>query len=278
MSGTFTTQTAVNPFGAYLLLSEQIKRVPVEFINSNNVYYDPYSITLTVYKPDFTQYLQETYSITSPNVKRDALGKYYIDFATTGLDTGDYQFIWTWRDASTGEFYYGTQYVFVVPVQVNAVFPYLRSQIDKAQKDLNTEYGYNDGQMWIYMKGGLQEINRMPPNTSFTFVDYPWTLHQQLLVDTATFVALQAQGLCAIDSDANYSLQGNSFVVDHWSKISSYLSMLQGRLNIHLKQFKLNYLTRISAVKVERGPGFRQVAMFNAAPSGVSFGNILGVR
>lgn len=261
-----------------ILLADQKKRVKIEFRDTNSVYYNPTSVTLTVYKPDFTQMVQETYSGTSTYVKRESTGIYYMDFDTVGLDIGDYQFVWTWQDSVGGEMHYGVQYVFVVLVQVYGVFPYLRNQIDKAQKDLNTIVGYNDVQLWMYTKGGLQEINRMPPNTSFNFSDYPWNLHQQLLVDTATFVGLQSQGLCAIDSDANYSLQGNSFVIDHWSKISSFLSMLQTRINLHLKQFKVNYLTRIGGVKAERGPGFRQVSMFQAAPSGVSFGNILGVR
>ena len=278
MSGTFTPTTVTNPSQGFILLADLQQRIKTEFKDANNVYYDPYTITLTIYAPDFSQYLQETYSLTSPNVKRASQGNYYMNFNTTGLDTGDYQFVWSWQDVSGGETYYGVQYLFVVPIQVYANLPYLKNQLDKAQKDFNTIYGYNDAQLWIYMKGGLQEINRFPPNTSFSFIDYPWNLQSQLLVDVSTFVGLQGQGLVAIDTDASYSLQGNSLPIDHWSKISSYLSMLEKRVNQNMKLFKLNYLTRIGALKAERGPGFRQVSIFQASPSGTSFGSILGVR
>lgn len=276
MGGTFTQQTA-NPSQGFVVLAGQEKRIKVEFKDLNDVYYDPYILTLTIYRPDNSQYFAETYSLTS-TIKKEEAGKYYIDFTGDVNSSGDYQFIWAWRDASGGEMFNGFQTVFMAPIQAIGAFPYLKNQIDKAQKDLNQVYGYNDSQLYMYLKGGLGEINRVPPQTSFSLVTFPWALHQQLLIDISTFTAIVSQSLLSIDTDANYSLQGNSMNVDHFSKLSSFMSTLSQRMNLSLTHFKLNYLTGAGSVKAERGPGFRQVSIFQASPAGTSFGNILGVR
>lgn len=285
----FGPALAVNSFSSVLvdpllnvaILQNTTKRIELIFENEYEVNFDPFQLTVKIYKPENTDvvFLNETYSSSSVNLKRKETGKFYIDFTGSSDMIGDYHVTWSWKDTQDSiDLWFGSHSATVVPLAVYNTFPYLRNQIDRAQKDLSNICGYTDFNLYVYLKGGLQEINRMPPNTSFSFIDYPWNLHQQLLVDTATFVGLQSQGLVAIDSDANYSLQGNAFVVDHWSKISSFMSMLQNRINEHLKQFKLSYLTRLSATKIERGPGFRQVGLFTASPSGTSFGSILGVR
>lgn len=276
MGGTFIKQTAINPDQSYLLLAGQTKRVKVNFQNSNSVDYDPVSLSLTIYKPDATQYFTEIYSL-SGDIEKDSTGNYYYDFTGDADVLGDWQFVWSWTDTSGGESFYGIQQIIVAPLHVYNVIPYLRNQLDKAQKDLNTVIGYNDVQSYMYLKGGITEINVRPPLTDFTFMSYPWTKYQQLALDTATFVGLQAQGMLAIDTDANYSMQGNSFTIDHWSKISGFLSLLQNRINQNLKFLKINYITT-GSVKVERGPGYRQASLFSASPTGTSFGNLLGVR
>ncbi|MCK5601986.1 hypothetical protein KAR91_08960, partial [Candidatus Pacearchaeota archaeon] len=61
------------------------------------------------------------------------------------------------------------------------------------------------------------------------------------------------------------------------SKISAFMAFLHTRINDQLKQFKLQYLPGMS-VKMERGPGFRSTQLWNAAPGGTNFGNVLGTR
>lgn len=284
MPGTFTTNMDTNPDQAYLFLADHPRRVTVDFKNSNEVFYDPSEVSLTIYSPDRSELLTEVYSGTSTTIKKSDTGKYYIDFSATTDNTGDYQAVWSWKDTVDGEALTGFQSMHVAPIHMFNVFPYVKNQIDKAQKELLTVAGtgnviaYNDVNLYMYILGGLSEINRVPPGTALTIKTFPWDRSKQLLVDVSTFIGLQAQGLCAIDTDANYSMQGNTFAVDHWAKISSFLGMLNTRINLHLKQFKMDYLTRIGSVKIERGAGYRQHSIFNAAPKGVNFGNVLGTR
>lgn len=279
-TATFTPQTLSNPSQRFLLLAGQEKRIWLTFA-SGEVAYDPFEVNITIYKTDSTTLLTDTYSASpvSTYVKKSATGVYYIDFTSAiyGVDNiGDYQFVWSWRDTSGGELFNGFQTVFVAPIQVWNLFPYLRNQIDKSQKDANVIFGYTDAQLYLYVNGGLGEINRVPPQTSFTLRTFP-KAHQQLLVDISTFVALVSQSLLAVDTDVNYSMQGNSMSIDHFAKYSTFLSGLRMRADTGLLHFKLNYM-QFGRVKVERGPGFRSVNMWTSSPSGISFGTVLGVR
>jgi hypothetical protein len=260
------------------LLSGQTKRIKVNFNNANAVDYDPAILSIVIYRSDNIVYKQETYSPSGTVIIKDSTGNYHIDFTGDTNYLGDYQFVWAWRDSLTGDFFNGFQMVSLIPVNVIPLVPTLRSQLDKAQLDLNTIFGYNDENLYMYLKGAVSRINMAPPNTDLTLVNFPYNINFQLVIDVATFIGLEAQGLLSISTDANYNLQGNSMTVDHWSKISQFLSMLEKRTDLSLRHFKLNYLTRIGAVKSERGPGFRQVSIFSASPGGTSFGNFMGVR
>ena len=281
-TATFTPQTFSNPSQRFLLLAGQEKRIWITFASIEEAVYDPTEVSIAIYKTDATVLLTDTYS-TSPistYVKKSSTGVYYIDFTSIiyGVDNiGDYQFVWSWRNTSGGELFNGFQTVFVAPIQVWSLFPYLRNQVDKSQRDTNVIFGYTDAQLYLYINGGLGEINRVPPQTSFTLKTFPYRLHQQLLVDISTFVTLVSQSLLSIDTDANYSMQGNSMSIDHFSKYSTFLSGLRTRADAGLLHFKLSYM-QFGRVKVERGPGFRSTNMWTAAPSGISFGTVLGVR
>lgn len=264
----------------HIMLLGQEKRLQVQFLDTSSLPYDPVSVGITIYNPNSLEVLVEAYSVTSPNIKKYSTGVYYIDITSSlyGTTIGDYQLVWNWRDTSSNPQYSGFQSVFVVPIQVFSIFPYLRGQMDKGQKDMDTVYGYNDAQLYMYIKGGLSEINRVPPNTNYTLINYPYSIYQQLLIDIATYVGLTSQTLLSIDSDANYSLQGNSFTVDHFAKLSSFLASMRDRMNMSLKQFKFLQLERLGAVKVERGVSYRQGILWSASPSGISFSNVMGVR
>jgi hypothetical protein len=250
----------------------------VNFQNINNVDYDPNTISLTVYKPNNDVFFTETYSGAGPNIIKASTGNYYVDFVGDTNNTGDFQFIWSWKDTVGGEQYTGVQSITTLPIQVLTIVPNLRNQLDKASLAINTIFGYGEENLYFYIRGAISRINIAPPNTSFTLQNFPYDVNRQMVVDIATFVALESQGLCAINSDANYSLNGNSMNVDHWSKISAYLSMLEKRADTELGNFKLDYLTRIGGVKSEIGVGARQSSIFSASPSGTSFGNFMGVR
>ncbi|MCK5615447.1 hypothetical protein KAR91_77000, partial [Candidatus Pacearchaeota archaeon] len=210
----FTVPGFQNPEQTTVVLQNNEKRIKATFVDSNGVYYDPAELNLVVYNPSQTALITETYP-TGSTIQRDSAGNYYVDFTQTSTE-GEYALQWSWRDLSGGEMFYSTQHLYVINLSIVNLFPNLRNQIDKAQKDLGI-FGFTEANLYFYLKGGLSEINRVPPGTGLTFQTYPIATYSQLLIDISTFIALQAQGMCAIDTDSNYSMQGNSFVVDHWS-------------------------------------------------------------
>ena len=262
-----------NPQHTYTVTHNNEKRLKAAFVNDNNVSFDPTQLTAEIYGPNRVLIYADTYPGTY--IQRNSTGDYYIDFTNTD-STGEYTIMWSWRNSAGGEKFYNNQHLFVIGLEIVGLFPNLKNQIDKAQKDTGI-FGFTDENLYYYLKGGLSEINRVPPATALTFSNFPLGTSSQLLIDISTFMALQSQGMCAIDTDMNYSMQGNSFVVDHWAKISAYLSFLNVRINDQLKQFKMRYLPGLSA-KVEMGMGFRSFGIWNAAPPGVNFGNTLGTR
>ena len=270
----FTVPGFQNPEQTSVALKNNEKRIKATFVDSNGVYYDPAELNLIVYSPSQATLITETYPAGS-TIQRDSAGNYYVDFTQTATE-GEYALQWSWRDLAGGEMFYSTQHLYVINLHIINLFPNLRNQIDKAQKDLGI-FGFTEANMYFYLKGGLSEINRFPPSTGLTFNTFPLATYSQLLIDISTFISLQSQGMCAIDTDSNYSMQGNNFVVDHWSKISSFMSFLHARINEQLKQFKLMYLPGMS-VGIERGPGFRSTQLWNASPPGTNFGNVLGTR
>lgn len=267
-----------NPEQTYIVLMGNEKRLKATFVDVNSVYYDPYELTLQVYDYGKTLVINETIlpPLVGTYIKRDSAGNYYVDY--TPSIAGDYDIVWSYRDVASGERFYASSYLYSIPIHVNSLFPLLKNQIDKAQKEVGsvTIFGYNDVQLLFYLKGGLSEVNRVQPATSLSFVTYPKDYYQ-LLIDVSTFIALQSQGLCAIDTDSNYSLNTNSFVIDHWSKISGYLSMMQANINKALWSFKLSYSYK-GSVRVERSASFRAQALWQSSPSGISMGSPLGTR
>ena len=270
----FTVPGFQNPEQTTVVLQNNEKRIKATFVDSNGVYYDPAELNLIVYNPAQTSIVTETYP-TGSTIQRDSAGNYYVDLTQTATE-GEYTLQWSWRDLVGGEIFYSTQHLYVINLSIVKLFPNLKNQIDKAQKDLGI-FGYTEANLYFYLKGGLSEVNRVPPLTGLTFTTFPMATYSQLLIDISTFIALQSQGMVAIDTDSNYSMQGNSYVVDHWSKISAFMSFLNTRINEQLKQFKLLYLPGLS-VGIERGPGFRSTQLWNAAPGGTNFGNVLGTR
>lgn len=171
------------------------------------------------------------------------------------------------------------QVVKVVDPRVLAFLPPFRLQIDKAVKLVeeatNLFAGYSDAQLLMYLEGGLNIINTYQPNTNIVLENYPFRTHGQLLVDTATLVALQSQTLFAVDTDlVSYSDQGYSFAINHQQPLQSFLSFLQQRLDRLVPLLKLNYAT-MGSIHLQAGVSFRLMQLLQAAPSGVLFRGFL---
>jgi len=171
------------------------------------------------------------------------------------------------------------QVVKVLDPRVLAYLPSFRLQIDKAVKIVeeatNLFGGYSDAQLLMYLEGGLNVINLYQPNTNILLENYPFKTHGQLLIDTATLVALQSQTLFSIDTDlVNYSDQGYSFSINHQQPLQSFLSFLQQRLDRLVPLFKLNFAT-MGSIHIQAGVSFRLLQLLSAAPSGILFRGFL---
>lgn len=270
----FTKPGFQSPEQTSVVTKTMEKRIKATFVDANQEYYDPAILSVNMYDYTNTLVIQETYSASGTYIKKDSPGNYFIDYSPQ--DAGEYMFEWRYRDISGGEQFYEQSYLYSLDTIVWNLFPALKNQIDKAQKDMGI-FGFTDVNIYTYLKSALSDINRVSPITSFTLASYPYNPFSQVLIDMATFYSLYSQGMVAIDTDSNYSLQGNSFTIDHFSKISGFLSFLNSRINEQLKQMKWNYMAQ-TGIALQRGPGFRSIQLWNASPSGVSYGNVMGQR
>jgi len=221
-------------------------------------------------------------SLLAGDVKKKADGEYFIEtrppttvpvFKGDTYSNGLQTVLWGARREADGEEEQAYQYLLVYPLAVARLFPRLRSQIDKAQKDTGSTVGYTNSNLALYLQGGLEQINGFQPLTQLTFQTFPIPAFGQLLIDAATLVAMYSQGVFAIDTDMSYSDQGFSFVIDHWSKISGFIGMLNSRLETRLHAFKLAYAS-MGSLHAEMGPNFRLTQLLTAAPSGSLFRGI----
>ena len=160
----------------------------------------------------------------------------------------------------------------------------LRVQVDKARKSISDDiqnmdkptgepavqffYGYDDKHLIYYLERGVQIINMTPPYTYFNLDTYPFGIAGSLLIDGAVIAALESQGIFAIDTDFNYSLGGNSLVIDHFTKLSSMIASTLSRFTTMVVKFKQQYRSK-GTVLFQLGPyGPMGVGrMYGALPS-----------
>jgi len=141
----------------------------------------------------------------------------------------------------------------------------LRNQIDKALKSVhkaaddlqyfdNKEaldstwqdfpFGYTDQHCVLYLELGLGMINVTAPYTNFTLYNFPYAYASNILIDAATIVALEAQGIFSIDTDYDFSLGGKSFTIRHFGDISAFIRDINDRFQQNLKIFKSAFRTK----------------------------------
>jgi len=221
-------------------------------------------------------------------------------FAPTGgtkvtrIDTGIFQYQF---DASTYPNEYLASFrcplssdVINIDVYVKSVsakhFVYasvLKSQVDKARKSVYDDienmdnldgpairlfYGYDTPHLIFYLERGMQYINAVPPYTAMGVDNYPFNQYGSILIDAGTIAALEAQGIFAIDTDYNYSLGGNSLVIDHYSKLSTALSALITRFDKSVTAFKQMFRSKGTVLYQFLPGGMRAQRMLAAMPSG----------
>jgi hypothetical protein len=89
-----------------------------------------------------------------------------------------------------------------------------------------------------------------------------------ILTDAAVIAALESQGIFAIDTDYNYSLGGNSLVIDHWGKISGLLGTLISRFDSNVIKFKQQFRSKGMVMFQWMPGGVRAARQLSAMPSG----------
>jgi hypothetical protein len=165
------------------------------------------------------------------------------------------------------------QVVKIVDPIVMSYLPKFRLQIDKAAKLIceegNIFLGYSDAQLLMYMEGGMNILNTYQPATNIFLENFPQG-NLQLLIDTATIVALQSQSLFATDTDLQYQDQGYSFNFDHFPKLQQFMSTLQARIDRLAPLFKLQFAT-YGSLHIEGGSSYRLSQLLSASPSGTLF-------
>lgn len=160
----------------------------------------------------------------------------------------------------------------------------LRPIIDKAQKSVSDllanmdrttndpaiqfNFGVDLKSMCLYLDRGVQYINVVPPYTNFSVENFFFDQNGSMLLDAALIAYLEAQQLFAIDTDYNYSLGGNSFVVDHFTKLNSFLSTLFTRFDKSLISFKQQFRSKGTVMMQITPGGVRSQRMLNSMPSG----------
>lgn len=179
-----------------------------------------------------------------------------------------------------------SQDIFVKPFAAKyfAYAAQLSLQVDKARKNVSDEienmdqpdympavnffFGYDTKHYCFYLDRGVQFLNTIPPYTQLTVEGFPFNQYGTLLIDAATIAAMESQGIFAIDTDYNYSLGGNSLVIDHWGKISGFLSHLLNRFSKTAISWKQMYRAPGTVVYQYFPGGLRSQRVLNAMPAG----------
>lgn len=159
----------------------------------------------------------------------------------------------------------------------------LRLQVDKARKTVSDDienidrvgnepairffFGYDDKHLQFYLERGVQYINAIPPYTAWTVDGFP-AQFLTILIDAATIAALESQGIFAIDTDYNYSLGGNSLVIDHFTKLSTMVRQILERFQKTAVALKQRYRSKGLVIFQWMPGGVRAARMLNAMPPG----------
>jgi len=213
----------------------------------------------------------------------------------THLNTGMYQYDFN-AAAHTSEYIFSLRLTMMNEVVGHDIFikshgakafayaAQLRAQVDKSRKSISDDienedqpdftpaipllYGFDSRHLIGYLERGCQLLNVIPPYTAWNLESYPFQWYGTVLIDAATIAALEAQGVFAIDTDYQYSLGGNSLILDHFSKLSSHVASLVARFQKEAVSFKQLYRTKGGIIFQFMPGGIRSARMLNSMPGG----------
>lgn len=275
-----------NPDGVLVTLKDVDRRLKIFF--EDTVPSDPYSLRIIVTDENDVLVVQGD---TNNIVQKEDTGIFYIDtkginpdpqkngegYDLVALASKMFNLKWFWRERDGGEEFFIQSFLYVVSSKTYDWFPRLRNQIDKALKLVAcARIGYTDANLLYYLQGGVDEINNFPPVTNFLIETWP-NQFGQLLIDSATIVALTSQSLFAVDTDIlNFSDQGFAFTSDHFTRLNSVIGVLASRVESALKLFKIEFAS-VGSIMVQVVPYYPLSVMLKTSPRGALFRNLFGV-
>jgi hypothetical protein len=218
----------------------------------------------------------------SPKITHAGTGIYQYQLNTS---TYDEEYLAAFRCVLSGEVQNNNLFVKSVSARHFAYAAQLRAQVDKAKKSIADDIenmdrssfepsvkfylGVDDKHLIFHLERGVQIINIIPPYTNFTIDDFPFDQNGTVLIDAATISYLIAQGIFSIDTDVDsYSIGGNSFVINHYTKISGFLQAMMSRFDAMLIKFKQQFRSQGIVTFQWMPGGVRSARMLNAMPSG----------
>jgi len=269
----FGNEPYTSPEGVVICLKGLNKRVKIFFVDGDGKPANPYSVYVKVIDESERVLLEG--DLVSGIVKKESDGCYYVNLVDSDYNLSSYApkfltFTWLYKELEDSEELYAVSNVYVISNKVYNWFPRLRNEIDKSRKLLNANIGFSDGNLYFYLRGGLDEINTFPPVTSFILDNFP-DRYGQLIIDSSTVVALFSQSLYAVDTDVpSYSDQGFSFSTDHFSRLQSVLNTLLSKIKDQLRIFKIEF-SSIGSINVQVVPYYPLAVMLKTAPTGSIF-------
>ena len=286
--------TVANNQPIELVLKNTIERIDIFVTDNDGNAIDATALSLQVFdqaenlliKDDFFAGYGDPPTPPTKIVKpASTTGQYYFPFGDTTFDTnnstanpGEYLFVWNVTGVSGTEPVNVVQVAKVVSVRTMRWVPKFRLIVDKAVKAIDDDpddpvfVGYTDSMLVQFIEDGLSWINAAQPYPMWSDVDSFPDVHWRVLMDGAVVSALCSQELFAVDTDINYSDQGNVFTIDHQPKLTQILNNTWQRFMSTVVPMKKHYL-QSGSVRVEAGPNFRFQALLDAAPSGSLFRN-----
>lgn len=225
----------------------------------------------TLDKIDLSQWQVRFYGLQDKLISDDiallqkiTVGEYQYHYNPT-LFQGEYELLLTIISQVNNKNFFHNRLIKLVTPSILRNIIVLRNQLDKALKSVGKKidslqyfdnqealdsywkdfpYGYTDQHCVLYLELGLGMINITAPYTNFTLFDFPYAYAGNILIDAATLVALEAQGIFSIDTDFDYSLGGKSFTIRHFESISTFIRELYERFQKDLLVFKSAFRTK----------------------------------
>lgn len=221
-------------------------------------------------------------SVVAPIISHPSTGVYQFTLdAATYID----EYLLSFKCVLPGEMLTENMFVKSVSAKHFKYAAILRSQVDKARKavsdfienmDTTTAdpavqlfYGFSDSHLIFYLERGLQILNAISPYTNFSIDSFPFENSGSMLIDAATIAALEAQAIFSIDTDYNYSLGGNSLVIEHHGKLSATIDGILRRFDKAALTWKQQF-RHAGTILFQWSPGGARTARtLSSFPSGL---------